>query len=171
MSNKLVNKSQQELADGLELYLKNGYIDPFYVNCDCFDEGAEEAMAYLDALLVMSPELYYGFCKKIMESNFIDNDLFKSHCMRELLFSSTNRDYVKRFLIEHTDLMSNYMLQEAMFYFYCAKNDPQDNQDIPNELILKLKHRYWIVKNDKSLMESELRELSKTYHDFSREYP
>lgn len=44
------SKSTQELADGLELYLKQAYIHPLYINCDCEDEGAEEAEFYLNAL-------------------------------------------------------------------------------------------------------------------------
>lgn len=44
------SKSTQEPADGLELYLKQAYIHPLYINCDCEDEGAEEAEFYLNAL-------------------------------------------------------------------------------------------------------------------------
>lgn len=43
MDNDYNSKSTQELADGLALYLKQGYINPLYFNWDCEDEGAEEA--------------------------------------------------------------------------------------------------------------------------------
>lgn len=44
------SKSTHEPADTLELYLKQAYILPLCINCDCEDEEAEEAEFYLNAL-------------------------------------------------------------------------------------------------------------------------
>lgn len=44
------SKSTHEPADTLELHLKQAYIHPLYINCDCEDEEAEEAQFYLNAL-------------------------------------------------------------------------------------------------------------------------
>ncbi|QXO66895.1 hypothetical protein [Morganella morganii] len=44
------SKSTHESADTLDLYLKQTYIHPLYINCDCEDEEAEEAEFYLNAL-------------------------------------------------------------------------------------------------------------------------
>ncbi len=81
------SKSTQELADGLELYLKQAYIHPLYINCDCEDEGAEEAEFYLNALFLRAPDLSRDFRKKILESPVICNDYFKSRCLSFLLMS------------------------------------------------------------------------------------
>lgn len=41
---------KNRLIDGLALYLQQGYIDPYYFNPCCEDEGAEEADDYLRKL-------------------------------------------------------------------------------------------------------------------------
>ncbi|ELY4854842.1 hypothetical protein SM113_002818 [Cronobacter turicensis] len=46
-------KLKNKLIDGLMLYLKQGYIDPWHINCDCEDEGSEEADRYLRKLDVI----------------------------------------------------------------------------------------------------------------------
>ncbi|EPV8581784.1 hypothetical protein ACWATV_002448, partial [Morganella morganii] len=122
MDNDYNSKSTQELADGLALYLKQGYINPLYFNWDCEDEGAEEAGFYLDTLSVRDPDLSCEFRKKIMESPVISNDYFKSQCMEYLLLSSDkHREYVIQYLSGHYDVLPVSVLQKAMFYFYCAK--------------------------------------------------
>ncbi len=99
MNNDYNSKSTQELADGLALYLKQGYINPLYFNRDCEDEDAEEAVFYLDALSVRDPDLSCDFRKKIMESPVISNDYFKSQCMEYLLLSSDkHREYYSVFI-------------------------------------------------------------------------
>ncbi len=172
MNNDYNSKSAQELADGLALYLKQGYINPLYINCDCEDECAEEAGFYLDALSVRDPDLSCDFRKKIMESPVICNDYFKSQCMEWLLLSSDKyRRYVIQYLSCHYDILPVSVLQKAMFYFYCAKSDPDDNDVVPDSLIVKLKSRYHAVKDNKDVMDYELTELKETGDDFYAAYP
>lgn len=58
-----------------------------------------------------------------------------------------------------------------MFYFYCAKRDPDDNDIVPDSLIVKLKSRYHTVKDNKDVMAYELTELKETGDDFCAAYP
>ncbi|HAS8353478.1 TPA: hypothetical protein I7721_20545 [Vibrio vulnificus] len=172
MNNDYNSKSVQELADGLALYLKQGYINPLYINCDCEDEGAEEAGFYLDVLSVHDPDLSCDFRKRIMESPVISNDYFKAQCMEWLLLSSDKyREYVIQYLSCHYDVLPVSVLQKAMFYFYCAKRDPDDNDVVPDSLIVKLKSRYHAVKDNKDVMAYELTELKETSDDFYAAYP
>lgn len=71
-SQELKNK----LIDGLALYLSQGYIDPYYINSDCMDEGAEEAARYLSELDAIDEKASAFFRKQIVESTFIQSALF-----------------------------------------------------------------------------------------------
>ncbi|EOZ5675771.1 hypothetical protein ACQSMR_002562 [Morganella morganii] len=166
------SKSTQELADGLELYLKQAYIHPLYINCDCEDEGAEEAEFYLNALFLRDPDLSRDFRKKILESPVICNDYFKSRCLSFLLMSpGKHHEYSIQYLSDHHDILPVSFLQQAMFYFECAKYDPADNYHVPDSLIIKLKSRYHVVKDDNNTAAYELAGLKETYDDFSVAYP
>ncbi|MDI7661345.1 hypothetical protein QLZ26_14630 [Cronobacter universalis] len=133
---------KNKLIDGLILYLKQGYIDPWYINCDCEDEGSEEADRYLSKLDMIDKETSMYFRKKIVESTFIQNGLFKSFCLDSLLLSDTHSSCAINYLCENHSTLSLHPLKAAMFYLVCAKNDPSNDNDIPDELISGLKNRY-----------------------------
>ncbi|HBZ5600969.1 TPA: hypothetical protein MKV14_003831, partial [Morganella morganii] len=52
-----------------------------------------------------------------------------------------------------------------------AKRDPDDNDVVPDSLIVKLKSRYHTVKDNKDVMAYELTELKETGDDFCAAYP
>ncbi|WP_244947237.1 hypothetical protein [Cronobacter turicensis] len=174
---------KNKLIDGLMLYLKQGYIDPWYINCDCEDEGSEEADHYLRKLDVIDGEASAYFRKKIVESTFIQNGLFKSFCLDNLLLSDKNSSYAINYLSENHSTLSLYPLKAAIFYCICAKNDPSNDNAIPAELISGLKNRYKkIAEKNKATRDQgvsacetfsdfELRELNTEYEAFCKAYP
>lgn len=159
-------KTEKELIDGLELYLKTGYIDPNYINNDSFDEGAEQATEYLESLSSINHILAEEYYKRIIEADTIWNDFFKALCLSTLLLSDTARRYAYDYLSKNSNHLSIPALKEAMFYFYCAKNDPNPH-DIPEDLPKKLKKRYEELKDDE---EAEFFNLEQEYDNFARAY-
>lgn len=178
-SQELKNK----LIDGLVLYLRQGYIDPYYVNSDCMDEGAEEAARYLSELDAIDEETSAFFRKQIVETTFIQNGLFKAHCLDDLLLSDKHRAWAVDYLIKNHHYLLSEPLKAAMFYFFCAKNDPCDHDVVPAQLIAGMKNRYKkiIEENPISryrslsaheiLTDNELSELTEEYHAFCKAYP
>ncbi|ROW63338.1 hypothetical protein ACETRY_05780 [Cronobacter malonaticus] len=181
------NDSPQELKnkliDGLAFYLTNGYIDPYYFNPDCEDEGSEETDRYLSKLDMVDKEASMYFRKKIVESTFIKNGLFKSFCLDRLLLSDDHRSYAMDYLVENHTRLSLHPLRAAMFHLICAKNVPPNDIDIPAELISALKSRYEkiIEENGSARYRSlstheiysdfELFELNTEYEDFCKAWP
>ncbi|EOI1436342.1 hypothetical protein ACMW09_001561 [Cronobacter malonaticus] len=182
-TNDLLHKSKNTLIDGLAFYLTNGYIDPYYFNPDCEDEGSEEADHYLSKLDMIDKEASMYFRKKIVESTFIKNGLFKSFCLERLLLSDDHRSYAMDYLVENHTRLSLHPLRAAMFHLICTKNVPPNDIDIPAELILGLKSRYEkiIEENGSARYRSlstheiysdfELFELNIEYEDFCKAWP
>ncbi|MDT3665142.1 hypothetical protein ROK90_03815 [Cronobacter dublinensis] len=178
-SQELKNK----LIDGLALYLRQGYIDPYYINCDCIDEGAEEAAHYLSELDAIDEVSSAFFRKKIVESAFMQNGLFKSHCLGNLLLSDKHRAWAVDYLIKNHHHLLSEPLKAAMFYFFCAKNDPCDHDVIPAPLITGLKSRYQKIMEENPasrykslsayelLTDGELSALTEEYNAFCKAYP
>ncbi|EOI3502076.1 hypothetical protein ACULV4_001010 [Cronobacter dublinensis] len=174
---------KNKLSDGLNLYLKQGYIDPYYINCDCIDEGAEEAAHYLSELDAIDEASSAFFRKKIVESAFMHNGLFKAHCLGNLLLSDKHRAWAMDYLLENHHYLLSEPLKAAMFYFVCAKNDPCDHDVVPAQLIAGMKNRYnkIIEENPASryrsfsafeiLTDNELSELTEEFHAFCKAYP
>ncbi|WP_243760692.1 hypothetical protein [Cronobacter dublinensis] len=178
-SQELKNK----LIGGLALYLRQGYIDPYYVNSDCMDEGAEEAARYLSELDAIDEEASAFFRKQIVESPFIQNGLFKAHCLDDLLLSDKHRAWAMDYLFENHHHLLSEPLKAAIFYFVCAKNDPCDHDAVPAQLIAGMKNRYNKIIEDNPasryrslsafeiLTDNELSELTEEYHAFCKAYP
>lgn len=181
-NNETPLKLKNKLIDGLILYLKQGYIDPWYINCDCEDEGSEEADHYLRKLDMIDAEASAYFRKKIVESTFIQNGLFKSFCLDSLLLSVKHRPYAINYLCENHSALSLYLLKAALFYLICAKNDPLNDNDIPVGLISGLKNRYKKITEENeaprhqelsacgTFSDFELRELNTEYEAFCKAY-
>jgi len=159
-------KNEQELTNGLELYIRSGYIDPKYINSDSFDEGAEQAGEYLATLSTINHALAEEYYKKIIESDTVYNDFFKALCFSTLLLSDTSRQYAFDYLEKNSSSLSIPLLKEAMFYCYCAKKDLASHK-IPDELIYKLKYRYEEIKDGE---DADFYNLSQEYDNFARAY-
>ncbi|EOG5372829.1 hypothetical protein ACLE0G_002254 [Cronobacter turicensis] len=179
ISQELKNK----LIDDLALYLKQGYIDPYYVNSECVDEGAEEATHYLRELNAIDEEASAFFKKQIVESTFIQNGLFKAHCLGDMLLSDKHRPWAMGYLIKNHHHLFSEPLKAEMFYFFCAKNDPCDHYAVPARLIAGMKirykkiiaenpaYRYRSLSAHEILTDNELSELTKEYNAFCKAYP
>ncbi|MDT3563843.1 hypothetical protein ROM27_06010 [Cronobacter malonaticus] len=182
-TNDLLHKSKNTLIDGLAFYLTNGYIDPYYFNPDCEDEGSEEADHYLSKLDMIDKEASMYFRKKIVESTFIKNGLFKSFCLERLLLSDDHRSYAMDYLVENHTRLSLHPLRAAMFHLICTKKDFSNPNDMPTELISGLKNRYnKIVEESKEpryqglsayeiISDFELFDLDKEYQVFCKAFP
>lgn len=162
----IIHKSEKELVDGLESYLKHGYVEPNYINNDSFDESADQAGEYLRALLLMDKKLVETYYKKIIESEVIWNDFFKSLCLSNLLLSESEWEYAFNYLNENSEHLSIPVLKEALFYFYCAKNDPEAHA-VPKGLLKKLQARYKEIKNEPDV---EFYNLNEEYDNFAKVY-
>lgn len=159
-------KSEKQLVDGLESYLKYGYIDPYYINCDSFDENADQAEEYLRDLSSLNRVLVENYYKRIIESEVICNDFFKSCCMSRLLLSESEWGYVFNYLSENSGVLSIPILKEAFSYFYYKKNDPQAHLT-PEGLFKKLKSRYEEVKDER---DADFYHLDEEYKNFVKAY-
>lgn len=166
-------RSQQVLVEGLEKYLKEGYIDPYYINCDSFDECADEVGMYLTALEAIDPKLCNNFRKRIIESPMIWNEDVKASCLSALLWSpSSDRTYVHHYLAKHHDHLPAPIVIEAMHYFCCEKNDHINQRVIPQELVQKIARRYTAIKEENAF-DSRFysRRMAEEYDHFVKAYP
>lgn len=165
MGNKAI-KSEQQLVEGLESYLEYGYIDPFYINCHSFDENADQAEEYLRYLSSINIELVETYYKRIIESEAIWNDFFKSRCIYRLLFSVSERGYAFNYLNENSANLSIPILKEALSYFFYAKNY-YEARLVPEGLLKKLQARYEEVKDEH---DAKFYHLDEEYNNFVKAY-
>ncbi|WP_311779075.1 MULTISPECIES: hypothetical protein [Pantoea] len=86
--------------------------------------------------------------------------------MSYLLLSETDGQYSFSFLLENSDSLSVPLLQEALFYFYCAKNET-DPYPIPDGLFKKLIEKYEEVKDEP---DASFYHLHEVYNDFVKTY-
>ncbi len=165
MGNKAI-KSEQQLVEGLESYLEYGYIDPFYINCDSFDENADQVEEYLRYLSSINIELVESYYKRIIESEVIWNDFFKSRCIYRLLLSVSERGYAFNYLNENNANLSIPILKEALSYFFYSKNDSEARL-VPEGLFKKLQARYEEVKDEH---DAKFYHLDEEYNNFVKAY-
>lgn len=182
-TNDSLQKLKNTLIDGLAFYLTKGYIDPYYFNPDCEDEGSEEADRYLSKLDMIDIEASMYFRKKIVESSFIKNGLFKSFCLDRLLLSDNHNSYAMDYLAENHTRLSLHPLRASMFHLICTKNDFSNSNDMPAELISGLKNRYnKIIEENKVpryqelsaceiFSDFEIFELNTEYEAFCKAWP
>ncbi|MCW7762158.1 hypothetical protein [Photorhabdus luminescens] len=109
-----------ELISGLESYLENGY-----VNTDAYEDPADDAIDYLGELLLKDSGYCLHFCKKILNSNHLDGNFVKSIALDFLILSESNWLDAFNYLLNKAENLSIPELEKALFYFYCAKNDPE----------------------------------------------
>lgn len=161
MTADLTGQDKSILIDGLRSYIVNGY-----VNESLFEDPSKDAFDYLNELYLKSNDEGLFFCKLILESNISNNDFLRSTCIYYLLLSENEWLYAFSFLYNNCDFLSVPILKEALFYFYCAKNDIESHP-VPEGLFKKLVDRYQEVKNDP---DADFYHLHETYNDFIKAY-
>ncbi|WP_337262590.1 MULTISPECIES: hypothetical protein [unclassified Serratia (in: enterobacteria)] len=151
----------KELFDGLNSYLVNGYVSELSP-----EDPAKDAFDYLNALYLNNQHEGLVFCRLILESETLYNDFLRATCLSYLLLSESSRQYAFSFLLENSKTLSIPVLKEAIFYFYCAKNETEPHH-LPDGLFKKIMERYQMVKNDPDAIFYHLYE---TYNDFVKAY-
>lgn len=151
----------KELFDGLKSYLVNGYVNELSP-----EDPAKDAFDYLNALYLADNDEGLVFCKLILESKILYNDFLRSTCLSYLLLSDSDWQYAFSFLFENSKVLSVPSLKEALFYFYCAKNEI-DPYPVPEGLFSNLMGRYEELKDDP---DAKFYHLHETYNDFVKAY-
>ncbi|WP_225087999.1 hypothetical protein U1R68_11125 [Pectobacterium colocasium] len=151
----------KELFDGLNSYLTYGYVNELSP-----EDPAKDAFDYLNALYLANQHEGLVFCKLILESEILYNDFLRSTCLSYLLLSESDWQYSFSFLLENSKALSVPLLKEALFYFYCAKNET-DPYPVPDGLFKKLMARYEELKDDP---DAKFYHLHETYNDFLKSY-
>lgn len=151
----------KELLNGLSSYLANGYVNELSP-----EDPAKDAFDYLNALYLINQREGLVFCRLILESKTPYNEFLRATCFSYLLLSETDWQYSFSFLLKNSDSLSIPLLQEALFYFYCAKNDT-DPYPIPDGLFKKLIERYKEVKDEP---DAKFYHLHEVYNDFVKAY-
>ena len=160
----MMNPNQPEikgLFDGLKSYLKNGYVNELSP-----EDPAKDAFDYLNALYFINQHDGLFFCRLILESKALHNEFLRATCLSYLLLSENDWQYSFSFLLENSNSLSVPLLQEALFYFHCAKNEA-DPYPVPEGLFKKLMERYEELKDDP---DAKFYHLHETYNDFSKAY-
>lgn len=152
----------KELVDGLNSYLANGYVHELSP-----EDPAKDAFDYLNALYLVNQHEGLIFCKLILESETLYNDFLRATCLSYLLLSERCWQYAFSFLLENSQTLPVPLLKEALFYFYCAKNET-DPYPVPEGLFKKLMKRYEELKDDP---DAKFYHLHEAYNDFSKAYP
>ncbi len=152
---------RKELFDGLNSYLANGYVNELSP-----EDPAKDAFDYLNTLYLIDQHEGLVFCKLILESGTLYNDFLRSTCLYYLMLSESNWQYTFSFLYENSKVLSVQLLKEALFYFYCAKNETNPHP-VPEGLFKKLMERYQIVKDES---DANFYHLHEAYNDFVKAY-
>ncbi|BBU96768.1 MULTISPECIES: hypothetical protein [Providencia] len=155
------NKSIERLLTGINNYITYGYVDSM-----SFNEASDDLFDYLSELTSLDSKKAFFYYKKILTDKNINDDFLKSLCLNRLLLSEFEWSYAFEFLNKNAHELSIPCLEKALFYFYCAKNDPASHP-IPDRLIDKLIARYQEVKNDPN---ADFYHLSESFDNFSRAY-
>ncbi|WP_231566321.1 MULTISPECIES: hypothetical protein [unclassified Serratia (in: enterobacteria)] len=121
----------KELFDGLNSYLVNGYVSELSP-----EDPAKDAFDYLNALYLINQHEGLVFCRLILESETLYNDFLRATCLSYLLLSESSRQYAFSCLLENSKNLSIPVLKEAIFYFYCAKNETEPHP-LPDGLFKK----------------------------------
>ncbi|MGV7959715.1 hypothetical protein QPK13_00895 [Photorhabdus tasmaniensis] len=150
-----------ELISGLNSYLENGY-----VNTGSYENPSDDAIDYLGELLLKDPRCCLDFCKKILNTNIFDGDFVKSIALDFLILSESNWLDAFDYLLNKTETLSIPELEKALFYFYCAKNEPK-SYPVPKGLFDKLVERYQVLKTEPDANFYHLHEI---YSDFVKAY-
>ncbi|AXG45833.1 hypothetical protein [Photorhabdus laumondii] len=150
-----------ELISGLDSYLENGY-----VNADSYEDPSDDAIDYLGELLLKDSECCLDFCKKILDSDLFNNNSVKSTALDFLILSESNWFEAFSYLLNKAEKLSTPELEKALFYFYCAKNDPKP-YPVPEGLFNKLIERYQVLKTES---DANFCHLHETYNDFIKAY-
>ncbi|HHQ6568593.1 TPA: hypothetical protein ACSTJX_003476 [Serratia fonticola] len=151
----------KELFDGLKNYLENGYVNELSP-----EDPAKDAFDYLNALYLANQHEGLVFCKLILESETLYNGFLRATCLSYLLLSENGWQYAFSSLLENSKNLSVPLLKEALFYFYCAKNETAPHP-VPEGLFKKLMERYEELKDDP---DAKFYHLHETYNDFSKAY-
>lgn len=151
----------KELLNGLSNYLANGYVNELSP-----EDPAKDAFDYLNTLYLINQREGLVFCRLILESKTPYNEFLRATCLSYLLLSETDWQYSFSFLLKNSDSLSIPLLQEALFYFYCAKNEI-DPYPIPDGLFKKLIERYKEVKDEP---DAKFYHLHEVYNDFVKAY-
>lgn len=155
------NRSIEQLLVGINNYMTYGYVDS-----RSFDDPSNDLLDYLSELTRLDSKKAYFYYKKILTDKNINDDFLKSLCLNRLLLSEFEWSYAFEFIAENSNQLSIPCLEKALFYFYCAKNDPK-RHSTPDWLIDKLVARYQEVKNDPH---ADFYHLSESFESFSRAY-
>ncbi|WP_262499889.1 hypothetical protein [Photorhabdus heterorhabditis] len=83
-----------------------------------------------------------------------------------MILSESNWFEAFSYLLNKTEKLSIPELEKALFYFYCAKNDPKP-YPVPEELFDKLIERYQGLKTES---DANFYHLHETYNDFIKAY-
>lgn len=159
-----MNQSQpkiKELLDGLNSYLINGYVNELSP-----EDPAKDAFDYLNMLYLMDQKEGLSYCKLILESATLFNLSLRKTCLYYIILSESDWEYAFSFLLKNSEELSVESLNEAFFYFYCAKNET-DPHPVPEGLFKKLIARYQEVKDDP---DANFYHLHETYDDFIKTY-
>jgi hypothetical protein len=151
----------KELFDGLKSYLANGYVNELSP-----EDPAKDAFDYLNTLYLANQHEGLVFCRLILESETLYNDFLRATSLSYLLLSESGWQYAFSFLLENNKSLSVPLLQEALFYFYCAKNETEPHP-VPDGLFKKLMERYQMVKNEP---DADFYHLHEAYNDFVKAY-
>lgn len=155
------NKSIEQILVGINNYITYGYVDLM-----SFDDPTNDLLDYLSELTSLDNKKAFFYYKKILTDKNINDDFLKSICLNRLLLSEFEWSYAFDFLNKNARQLSIPCLEKALFYFYCAKNDPTSHPT-PDRLIKKLIARYQEVKNDPN---ADFYHLTESFENFSRAY-
>lgn len=141
--NMNANKPERaELFNGLNIYLTNGYVNELSP-----EDPAKDAFDYLNMLHLINQNESLVYCKLILESDTLYNNFLRATCLYYLLLSENDWQYAFSLLVDNSETLPIELLKEALFYFYCAKNET-DPHPVPEGLFRKLMNRYQELKND-----------------------
>ncbi|MBS9437947.1 hypothetical protein EAE91_12485 [Photorhabdus noenieputensis] len=150
-----------ELIAGLNSYLEHGY-----VNANSYEDPSDDAIDYLGELLLKDSECCLNFCIEILNVNLLHSEPVKSTALDFLMLSESNWQDAFDYLLNKTEALSIPELEKALFYFYCAQNEPKP-YPVPEGLFEKLVGRYQVLKTEP---DANFYHLHETYNDFVKAY-
>lgn len=155
------NKSIEQILVGINNYITYGYVDE-----NSFNDAEDDLFENLDQLTLLDDKKALSFYEKLLNEQNIKDEFLKSLFLNELLLSESKWNYAFNYLDNNAYQLSIPCLEKALFYFYCAKNDPASHPT-PDRLIEKLIARYQEVKNDPN---ADFYHLTESFENFSRAY-
>ncbi|MEQ4925506.1 hypothetical protein [Proteus hauseri] len=155
------NKSIEQILVGINNYITYGYVDE-----NSFNDAEDDLFENLDQLTLLDDKKALSFYEKLLNEQNIKDEFLKSLFLNELLLSESKWNYAFNYLDNNAYQLSIPCLEKALFYFYCAKNDPASHPT-PDRLIEKLIARYQEVKNDPN---ANFYHLTESFENFSRAY-